>query len=195
MRLGIYGGSFDPIHIGHLLLAECCREACQLDRVRFVPAAVSPHKADARPTSATHRWEMLRLSVGGYPPFEVSDWEIRRGGLSYTVDTLAAIREELPQAELFFLMGADTLADFPQWRAPETICRWATLVVVHRPGSPAPVTDALPAGRGCHVVTMPQIDISSSDIRDRVAQGRSIRFQVPGAVEALIGAQRLYRAP
>src|SRR5690606_24290783 len=116
MRLGIYGGSFDPVHYGHLLLAESCRESCRLDRVAFIPAAVSPHKRDVPPSESKHRVEMLRLAIAGNDAFEISTIELDRGGVSYTVETVAAMAELHPGAELFLLMGADSLVDFPTWR-------------------------------------------------------------------------------
>ena len=111
MRLGLYGGSFDPVHYGHLLLAECCREQCRLDAVWFVPAAVPPHKQDATLSPANQRIEMLQLAIGGHESLAVYRGEIERGGVSYTVDTLEQLHREEPQRELFFLMGADSLAD------------------------------------------------------------------------------------
>ncbi len=201
VRLGIFGGSFDPIHFGHLLMAECCREQCRLDRIRFIPVAVSPHKVDSDPAPPAARLDMLRLAADGHPSFEVSDEEIRRGGVSFTVDTLRRIKGDSPGNELFFLMGADTLAEFGTWKSPAEICQLATLVVVSRPGSPPPnfealepfvTTDRLGEMRECQV-RMPQIDISSTEIRARVAASLSIRFQLPRAVEKYIESQRLYR--
>ncbi len=200
MRLGIFGGSFDPVHMGHLLMAECCREHCRLDRVRFIPTAVSPHKVETHPAPAAARLEMLKLAVQGHAAFEVSDEEIRRGGVSFTVDTLRRTHAALPEGELFFLMGSDTLAEFDSWKSPAEICQLAQLVVVSRPGSPPPnfevlaplVTRRRIEEMQAYQVRMPQIDISSTEIRGRVATGRSIRFQVPRAVEKYIEAQRLY---
>lgn len=201
LRLGIFGGSFDPVHYGHLLLAECCREQCLLDRVRFIPAAVSPHKIGAEPVSAADRVELLKLAIGGHEHFEVSTSEIDRGGVSYTVETMAKLREQDADRELFFMMGADSLFDFPNWKQPAEICELCTPVVVSRPGSPEPdfgvlkgiVSDQRVAEIAKHMVTMPQVDISSTEIRDRVSSGRSIRFQVPRAVEKYIETQGLYQ--
>lgn len=201
MRLGIFGGSFDPIHYGHLLLAEYCREGCNLDRVWFVPASISPHKQDRRPTSDNSRVEMLELAIGGHADFEVSRLELNRGGVSFTADTLEAVRADQPAAELFFMMGADSLVDFSTWRAPERICALAIPLVVARPGSGtpdlavfAPFVDEvqLEKIRACQVI-MPHIGLSSSEIRRRVADGHSIRYQTPRAVEKYIETQKLYR--
>ena len=198
MRIGIFGGSFDPIHNGHLLLAESCREQASLDQVWFVPAAVSPHKQGEEPTDATDRIEMARLAVGGHEAFFVSEIETRRGGVSYTVDTLEAIKAERSNDELFFLMGADSLADLPKWRSPERICELAKILVVTRPDAPLPdlsvltpfVKDSTKAGI---VAKMPLVDYSSTEIRRRCQAGESIRYRVPRSVEKYIEAKRLYR--
>lgn len=200
MRFGIYGGSFDPIHFGHLLLAECCREQRELDQVRFVPAAQSPHKLETRPASATARSEMVQLAIGGHPNFLMDPVEVNRGGLSYTIDTLKGIRQRYAEAELFLLMGADTLVDFPKWKSPGEICEICDLIVVQRPGhAPANfanlgsiTTPERIADFEGLVVVMPQIDLSSREIRLRVAHRRSIRFQMPRAVEEYIQMHKLY---
>ena len=211
-RIGIFGGSFDPVHLGHLILAECCREQAHLDCVIFIPTAVSPHKVGSEPVSAEDRVEMLKLAIAGHAPFEVSTIEIERGGISYTVDTLQALSDGkgLPsriqnaaKRDLFFLMGADSLEDFPTWREPERICALATPLIVSRPGSPAPVLDAIlpfvPQSRQDHIanslVRMPLIDISSTEIRSAAAAGKSIRYQTPRAVEAFIASNAIYSEP
>ena len=201
MRLGIYGGSFDPVHYGHLLLAECCREQAALDRILFVPAAQSPHKLDSDPTPPNVRCEMVKLAIGGHEAFETSTLEVDRGGVSYTIDTLKKIAEQRGDASLFLLMGADTLFDFPKWKSPHEICELCSLVVVERPGSAAvsfAALDGIAAPERIaeferQVVHMPQIDISSTDLRQRVRGGRSIRFQMPRAVEEYIRATGVYR--
>ena len=124
MRLGIFGGTFDPVHYGHLLLAELCREACRLDQVWFVPAATPPHKSPRAITPAGQRLEMLELAVGGNECFAVSRLEVDRGGVSYTVDTLAELKAADPQRELFFLLGGDSLKDLPHWREPRGSASW-----------------------------------------------------------------------
>lgn len=200
MRIGLFGGSFDPIHLGHLLMAELCREHCQLDELRFVPAAVPPHKQDQRRADDSHRLEMLHLAVDGNSGFSVWAVELERGGVSYTVDTLEALHAEHPTDELFFLMGADSLFDLPNWREPKRICELATLAVVDRPGQPPLDFDVLgeivSADRLAEIrdscIPMPQMEISSTEIRRRVAAGCSIRYQTPRAVEEYIRAQGLY---
>src|SRR5690242_13897575 len=121
MRLGIFGGSFDPVHYGHLLLAECCRETLRLDEVWLIPAAVPPHKQLRELADGKHRLQMLELALGGHEQIRASAVELERGGISYTVDTLAAVRDRSPAAELFLLMGADSLHDLPNWREPARI--------------------------------------------------------------------------
>lgn len=201
MKLGVFGGSFDPVHYGHLLLAECCREQCALDQVWFVPAAMAPHKAGTTVTEAADRIEMLRLAIAGHEAFDVSTLEIDRGGLSYTVDTLTEISRTQPGAELFLLMGADSLVDLATWREPGRICELATPVVVERPdltpADTAPLAaildDSVIERIERHRVAMPAVSYASSEIRRRVAAGGSIRFRTPRAVERYIETHSLYR--
>lgn len=200
MRLGLYGGSFDPIHLGHLILAETCREACQLDRVWFVVAGSPPHKT-RRLAPAEHRLEMARLAVAGNPAFEVSDRDTKGEGPHYSYALLESIAAERPGDDIFFLIGADSLADLPNWRHPERVVQLATLVVVGRPGvesadpaALAPVLSAAGASaRPIVRVDSPPIGIASRDLRRQIAEGRSIRYCVPAAVGAYINAQELYR--
>ncbi len=201
MRLGLFGGSFDPVHYGHLVLAESCREQCGLDRVWFIPAAAPPHKLQRELSSPAHRVEMLRLAIGGHEGFELSTVEIDRGGVSYTIDTIREIRRQQPHAELYLLMGADSLVDLPLWRHPGEICREAIPVAVRRAGSPEPdfsllngVADdrRLEDVKRCQV-EMPLVGFSSSEIRQRVQQGLSIRYHTPRAVEKYIETHSLYR--
>ena len=202
MRLGIFGGSFDPVHYGHLLLAECCREQARLDAVWFVPAAVSPLKEGNQAAPAEDRAQMLRLAIAGHEAFSLSTMEIDRGGVSYTADTLRQLASDDPSRELFFPLGADALVDLPRWREPDVICTLATPLVVRRAGSPEPNFDALtaivPPERIEQIraaqVEMPSIELSSTDIRRRVAERQSIRYQTPRAVEKYIETQGLYVA-
>jgi nicotinate-nucleotide adenylyltransferase len=197
MRLGLYGGTFDPIHLGHLILAETCREACGLDRVLFIVAGEPPHKPGQR-TSVDDRLEMTRIAVAGHSAFEVSEIEARRPGPHYSVETLEAIRHERPDDELFFLIGADSLVDLPDWREPARIGSMATIVVANRPGVAGPDRDRLaaalgPGARPIVDVTIPPIGIASHDLRRLVAEGRSIRYRVPRGVEIYIAENGLYR--
>ncbi len=196
MRLGLFGGTFDPIHLGHLILAEQCREACSLDRVWFVVTGAPPHKPGGR-TAVTHRLEMARIAVAGHRAFAVSEIEASRPGPHYSVETLESVRRDSPNDELYFLIGADSLADLPSWREPVRIAQLATIVVVNRPGMEEVDPATLPGfGPGSHPlvsVSIPPIGIASSDLRARLAQGRSVRYLVPRGVEAYIEAQGLYR--
>jgi nicotinate-nucleotide adenylyltransferase len=199
MRLGLLGGTFDPIHFGHLLLAERCREECGLDRVWFLPAGQPPHKAAVGISSGNQRAEMVEFAIAGHPQFEVNRMELARAGRSFTVDTLREIHAEDPSRELFFLIGADSLADLPTWRDPAGIIEIATIVAVNRGDRPTPDLTALERTLGnamaerIRLVTMPGIDLSSTDIRRRVREGKSIRFMTPRACEVYIQQHGLYR--
>jgi len=197
MRLGLFGGTFDPIHLGHLILAEQCREACGLERVWFIVAGEPPHKRGQERTAVSHRLEMARLAVAGHTAFEVSDVEAVRPGPHYSVETLAEIRRLRPDDELSFLIGADSLVDLPTWREPERIARLATIVVVNRPGveeiGDRPLPEFGPESHPLLAVTIPPVGIASTDLRRRLAEGRSVRYMVPRAVEAYIEAHGLYR--
>lgn len=200
MRLGLLGGTFDPVHYGHLLMAEFAREQCRLDQVWFVPAAVPPHKQHGGVSDSARRLEMLELAIGGHEPFAASRMEIDRGGVSFTVDTLSALHHEQPQTELFLILGADSLVDLPNWREPANIARLATIAVCGRPGFAvdfAPLQGLIAADQieaiRQHRVEMPLIELSSRDLRRRVAAGLSIRYQTPRAVEKYIEAHGLYR--
>lgn len=203
MRLGIYGGSFDPVHYGHLLLAECCREQLRLDEVWLIPASVPPHKQSRERASGKARLEMLELALAGNERLLASPLEIERGGVSYTVETLAALREQQPQTELFFLLGADSLQDLPTWREPERLCELALPVVVRRGGAAepnfAPLAPLVSPPRLVEIqaaqVQMPLMELSSTDLRRRAAAGESLRYRTPRAVEKYIETQGLYRAP
>lgn len=200
MRLGIFGGSFDPVHFGHLLLAECAREQARLDEVWFLPSAVAPHKRNRQVSPDRQRVEMLQLAIGGHEAFRVSTIEVDRGGVTYTFETLEQIHAERPGDELFFLMGGDSVRDLPSWRKPQRICELATIVAVQRPDAPVPDVESLRplvsperfAAAPPVIVAMPLIDLSSTDIRQRVGQGRSIRYRLPAAVEKYIETHRLY---
>lgn len=200
-RVGIMGGTFDPIHVGHLLIAEHARDQLNLDQVRFIPAALSPLKEPGQSAAGKHRLEMLQLAIGGNPHFTVDDRELQRGGKSFTVETLNSLATELPKAELVFLMGADSLLDFARWREPHEICKLAFVVVLGRGGYAQPdlqlLEPFLPADDPWdlteHQLHLPVIEISSTDIRQRIATNRSIRYQLPSAVEAYIAANNLYQ--
>jgi nicotinate-nucleotide adenylyltransferase len=199
MRLGIYGGTFDPVHYGHLLLAEQCREACRLDEIWFLPTGSPPHKQGVEITPPKFRKEMLEIALAGMPQFKVSTLEMDRPGPHFTVETLSEIHHTRPLDELFLLVGRDSLAEFPTWMEPERIAELAVIVAANR-GRGAIDMEKLRETLGAAIasrvelVSMPGIDVSASDLRRRIAEGRSIRFQTPRAVEQYISAHRLYRA-
>lgn len=201
MRIGLFGGSFDPVHRGHLLLADCCWRQAGLERVDFVPTAQQPLKPRGPVASEADRLAMLRLAIEGRPEFALSLVEIERGGVSYTVETLCQLRSETPDAEFFFLMGADSLADFPTWREPAAICELATPLVVRRAGTNPPDFEALApfisaarlAAIRAHEVEMPATPISSSHIRRLIAEHGEWRSLVPPGVAEFIERQGLYR--
>ena len=186
MRLGIYGGAFDPPHLGHLVAASDACEALGLHRLLWIPSAVHPLKPVRTPPAL--RLEMVRAAIGDDPRFAADDLELRRAGPSYTVDTLRELRAREPDAELFFVTGADNLADLPRWREPDEIARLATLAVVSRAGDTVPANPEYPAVP----VAVTRVDVSSTEVRRRVAAGESIRYLVPEAVRAVIVRERLY---
>jgi nicotinate-nucleotide adenylyltransferase len=201
MRIGLFGGTFDPVHYGHLLLAESCREQCRLDRVVFVPAGIPPHKRDRELTPGDARVAMLSLAVAGCEAFEVSRYEVDRTEVSYSVTTLRHFQRQTPDAELSLLVGADMLLDLPRWREAEAICAAAVIVAVRRGGVGEPDFAALAqiasperiALFRSRQVVMPAVDFSSSDLRRRAGDGRSLRFFTPRAVEEYLRAHNLYR--
>ncbi len=198
--VGILGGTFDPVHWGHLAIAEAAREALGLARVVFVPASRPPHKLDRAVTRPEHRAAMLEAAVADNPAFAVSRIELDRSGPSYTVDTLAAFAADPGQdgADLWFILSAEALAGFPTWREPERILDLACVAVVPRAGRPTidPSWAERFPGREHRFRWLdgPAIEVSASDIRARAAAGRSVRYLVPAPVEAYIAHHSLYRA-
>ena len=193
MRLGLYGGTFDPAHLGHLIMAEQARVELGLRRVFFVLSPNPPHKPQMTVSPAAHRLKMLELSLAGHPEFEVSTVELERHGVSYTVDTLRHFRAlpEFAGAEFFLLIGADSFWEFQNWREPEAIVAMAKLAVYPRPhlDRPEAASKFWPATCFLHG---PLIDISSSDIRQRCSRGVSIRYLVPEKVRNYILEKKLY---
>jgi nicotinate-nucleotide adenylyltransferase len=207
VRLGIFGGTFDPPHVGHLLAASDVFEQLALDRLLFVPAAIQPLKARMATAPGEHRLAMIRLTTGDDARFGVDSVELDREGLSYTVDTLREFARQFPSAELFFLVGADVLSTFAQWRDPHTVLELATLAVMTRRAennghqiddslperqTPSRTVDAELARRMTRVATR-RFDVSSTEIRERVRAGRSIHGFVTDAVAEYIGSHGLYR--
>jgi nicotinate-nucleotide adenylyltransferase len=203
VRLGIFGGTFDPPHVGHLLAASDAFEHLALDRLFLVPAATQPLKATRGTAPAADRLAMVRLTVGSDSRLEADPVEVDRNGLSYTVDTLREFSRRFPSSEIFFLVGADVLSSFAQWRDPHTILELATLAVMRRADSgdsrdsgdsegSVVEMDAGLARRAAFIPTR-RIDVSSTEIRDRVRSGRSIHGFVTDAVADYIGSHGLYR--
>ena len=196
MRIGIFGGTFDPVHLAHLILAEQCREQGRLDQVWFLPASQPPHKAHHVTTPLAQRTEMLTLALAGNPAFRVDDLEKNRAGPSYTADTLDELQARHPGHEFVLVLGSDALRDLPGWHEPRRIVQRAALLVKGRPGVDLVPAEELQAKVGeavrLQVVEAPLVDISSRDLRERVRAGRSIRYLVPRAVEMYIQDKRLY---
>lgn len=197
-RIGIYGGTFDPVHYGHLILAESAREQAELDEVWFLPTRVPPHKQDGHVTDGNLRADLLEIALAGMREFKVDRRELRRRGASYTFETLTELHHEFPDVEFHFIMGADSFLDFPTWRKPQEILSLAHLVVSNRGTDSLPSLESLKASFGeeaanrVKFVRMPSIDISSREIRRKVNRRGSIRFLVPRAVEQVIVERKLY---
>jgi len=200
MKIGVLGGTFDPVHNGHLVVAEVVKTKLNLAEVIFVPAGQPWLKADRPITPAEHRLQMLRLALADKPDFKLSTMEIERPGPSYTVDTLTELRSQLgDEDELFFILGRDNLAQLPQWHDAPRLIQLCYLVAVPRPGSKRPDLKALEAaipGVSQRVMLLdePYIDVSASDIRERMARGLSVRHLVPEPVNRYIKEHRLYSA-
>lgn len=197
-RIGILGGTFDPIHLGHLALAESAGEELELEKVLFIPAGHPPHKKDRLITEARHRQRMTELAIAGNPRFALSTIDLVRSGLSYTVDTLRLLSAEYVGAELFFIIGADSLLDLPTWYRPAEILQLAIVAAAGRPGFSL---DQFESKLGelyrkyRHRIVLfeaPSLDISSTMLRERLVAGRSVRYLVPDAVLEYIAANDLY---
>jgi nicotinate-nucleotide adenylyltransferase len=189
MKLGLFGGSFDPVHLGHLLVAQAAREELELSRLFFIPAAQSPFKPDRKPTPAPDRLRLLRLALAGQTWCEIDEQELKRGGVSYTIDTVRQYAARFPGAELFYLIGADHVPQLPKWRQAGELAGLARFVVIARPGQaqvplPAPFQGRALAGF--------PLGVSSSQIRARVRAGLPIEHLVPGPVAEAIRNNGLY---
>ncbi|MDE2796134.1 MAG: nicotinate-nucleotide adenylyltransferase [Gemmatimonadota bacterium] len=191
-RVGVFGGTFDPPHRGHSIVAEEVMEALALDRLLWVPAAVPPHKRGRAVTPAEVRRRMVAAAVTNHPGFELCDLELARDGVSYTVDTLRELRSANPGWSLFLVLGADLLAGFDSWRDPGAIRRMARLVAISRGATAIPSGSDLFAG--VRRVQVTPVDISSSEIRRRVAGGKTVSTMVATQVLSIIESERLYRA-
>ncbi len=215
-KIGILGGTFNPIHYGHLAAAEEVRSRLKLHRILFIPSFIPPHKHEEKVPTAVHRMEMVRLAVAGNPAFEPSDIEIKRGGRSYTIDTIEALRQSYPGAELYFITGLDSFLEIQTWNQWEKLLSLCNFVVLSRPGYRfadlakidfmKPASDEFAGldrgmngqsvvrsvGFTVYLETIPLYDISSTDIRRRMNEGRSIKYLLPEAVENYIINNKLY---
>lgn len=196
--LGILGGTFDPIHIGHLRIAEAVYERIALEQIIFIPAFVPPHKVGQDYAPAEHRYAMIELAVKPYPHFTVSDMELRRSGVSYTIDTLRELRQIYPDKELYFIIGADSVAQLHTWNSINEMLQLATFVAAGRPGYEGVMEEVVhhlgaAAAERIMLLHTPEYDISSTEIRTRLHEGASLEGLVPRAVEQYINAHNLYQ--
>ncbi len=199
MNIGVLGGTFDPIHLGHLIIAEQARLKLDLSKVLFVPAGQPWLKSDRDITPAHHRVEMVRLAIEGKPYFELCTIEVERSGPSYSIDTLTTLSQQIGEGDsIFFLLGWDSLAELPRWKEPERLVQMCRLVAVTRPGFARPDLEAMEAlvpgvSKSVLWLDIPPVDISSSEIRERVARSLPIRDMVPLGVANYIEEHQLYR--
>ena len=200
MRIGLFGGTFDPIHQGHLILAERCRESARLDEVWFLPSFKPPHKAERTITRFDQRCEMVTLATTGQPAFRMEPIEKELPEPSYTVQTLSALHQRHPDAEFALILGADSAVDLVNWYRPKEVVELAELILVPRPGVELWTQERIAQNLNVDALTVrlahvdaPLIEIASSDLRQRVAQGKTIRYLLPRAVEEYIRERTLYR--
>ncbi len=190
MKIGIFGGTFDPVHQGHLIIAEQVREQLQFDRIWMMPAASPPHKQGETVTDSRHRLRMLQLAIKGNPFLEISTVELDHEGLSYTYDTMRWLKEHHPEHQYAFIIGADMVEYLPHWHRVDELLHMIPFVAVGRRGYS--LENPLPSTTSIELVEIPLIDVSSSMIREKVRRGESVRYLVPEEVEAYIKEHRLY---
>lgn len=192
MKVGIMGGTFDPLHIGHMMAAEAARDTYSLDEVWFMPSHIPPHKHEAGATGAD-RLAMVQSAVEGHEAFRILDWEIVRGGVSYTIETVRSLKAKYPGHEFYFIVGADMVEYLPKWHGIEELVDLLTFIGVGRPGTPLDLA-ALPGfiAEKVLLADMPLVDISSTILRSRAASGRSIRYMVPEQVYEYVQRSGLY---
>jgi nicotinate-nucleotide adenylyltransferase len=191
-KIGLFGGSFDPVHLGHLLVAQAAREELGLDRLFFIPAAQSPFKPDSQPTTGSHRLRLLRLALAGKTWCGIDEQELHRGGVSYTIDTVRDYAGRFPHAKIFYLIGGDHVAKLPSWREAGELARLAEFVVVPRPGQ---METPFPQPFHGHALKGFPLGVSSSQIRARIQSGRPIDHLVPATVAEAIRSAGLYARP
>ena len=188
-RIGLYGGSFDPVHVGHLLVARAALEELRLDRLFFIPAARSPFKPDSKPLDGHWRARLLRMALARCPKYVVWPQELERGGLSFTIDTVNEFSEQYPGAALFYLIGTDHVASLPKWKDAERLRELVQFAVIPRPGErPEPA----PAGFHCHGLKGVPIELSSSLVRERIREGRFFDELLPAGLPEIVRRYRLY---
>jgi nicotinate-nucleotide adenylyltransferase len=193
MKIGLFGGTFDPIHMGHLRAAENAREALNLHAVHFIPAGAPPHRVGPK-TAPTDRFAMVALATAAHPSFVASDVEVKRSGISYTIDTLITMREAFPNDELVLIVGSDAFGDIASWKDTDRIFAMCRIAVVHRPGEVPSMERALELTMDrVSWVEAAGLQVSATDIRRRVAEGRSVRYLVPDLVADYIQKRGLYR--
>lgn len=189
-KVGIYGGTFDPIHMGHLITAELIKEIRKLDKIIFVPAFVAPHKQNERAAPPHERLKMVELAIGGCPYFDCSDFELKRGGISYTIDTIREFKIQNHKIEL--IIGYDNMLDFHKWKEPDRILELAKVVVLPRQKSDSP-RRLNKFFEFVEFVSTPHIELSSTEIRSRIKNNKPIQFLVPDSVKEYIYEQKLYQ--
>jgi nicotinate-nucleotide adenylyltransferase len=194
MKIGILGGTFDPIHFGHLILSEWIRESLDLEKVIFIPAFIPPHKTEKIITPSSDRKSMILMAIKNNPCFQMSEYELEKKGISYSIDTIAYYRDRygLGKSDLYFLIGSDSLHDFHTWHQPEKILSRCEVVVYHRPGYDVDAVESK-WRNNVHIYNNPRIEISSTVIRERVALGLSIKYMLPSNVEKYIRDHSLYQ--
>lgn len=192
MKVGIMGGTFDPLHIGHMMAAEAARDTYELQEIWFMPSHIPPHKNKAG-VSGADRLAMVQETVEKHKSFRTLDWEVSRGGVSYTIDTIRGLQEKYPHIDFYFIIGADMVQYLPKWQGIEELVQRLTFIGVGRPGTPLDL-DALPPHIAEKVILadMPLVDISSTMLRERAAEGKSIRYMVPEAVFDYVQRSGLY---
>jgi nicotinate-nucleotide adenylyltransferase len=188
-KVGIFGGTFDPIHLGHLITAQSVREIRNLEKIIFIPAFISPHKSDAKTSSAEDRLNMIKLAIEGIPFFDYSDMEIKKGGVSFTIDTIKELKNSFDELE--FIIGYDNIFSFHTWKEPDEIMKLAKIVVLRRKSSHAPQFEDKYYRKAVFVQTR-GIEISATDLRERVKKGSPINFLVPTKVMEYINNHKLY---
>ena len=192
MKVGIFGGTFNPPHLGHLIVAEQVSTELELDKIIFIPSFISPHKREGESDLADERLDMTKLAVLSNRKFECSNIEVSKKETSYSINTLAALQTQYPKDSFFLIIGMDNYLTFHLWKDPHKILEMTTLVIMNRPGYPKQINEII-GTKNCLFVEVPNIDISSSDIRKRVKENKSIHYIVPNSVEEYISLNGLFR--